>query len=328
MHLTRYQAIIICAALLPASVGPSVGQPADDRFGASAAPSIEAPREQRSNAVRTPAKKQKASPPKTRATGEPKQHKKAQPKAPAVVPPKPTVQPKATVQPKPAEKPSIPVPAARPAVVAPSPAQPVAPPPVQPAQTPPPAKATQTPQPAHPAQTPPVSQAAVSDEKLAVCFACHGAAGRSETPQMPSLAAQPAPFILAQLKMMVDGKRKIDAMQAVMPEFSEANIRIYAEKISKLPKPPAPPAPSDTARYERGQKLAAASRCANCHNNAFTGAGTNPSLARQRDDYLVKALRDYKSGARVDAGGIMVASVKDLKDTDFADLAYYLANLR
>jgi cytochrome c553 len=172
-------------------------------------------------------------------------------------------------------------------------------------------------------------QNAIPDEKLAVCYACHGAAGRSETPEMPSLAGQPEAFILAQLKMMREGKRRIDAMQPIMSEFSEANIRIYAEKISKLPKPPASPsAPSNTARYDRGQKLAAATRCATCHNNDFSGAGTNPALARQRDDYLVKALRDYKSGARVDAGGIMAASVKDLEDADFVDLAYYLANLR
>jgi cytochrome c553 len=316
MHLTRYQAVIICAALWPASIGSSVGQPADDRFGASAAPSVEEPRERPKQAARPPAQKQKASPPKARAAGEPKPHKKAQPKAPAVA------------QPRPAETPSVPVPAARPAIAAPPPAQPApAQPPAQPAQAKPQtAPAAPSPQ-ANPA--PPPAPPVLADEKLALCFACHGPAGRSETPQMPSLAAQPAPFIFAQLKMMLEGKRKIDAMQPVMPEFSEANIRIYAEKISKLPKPPAPAsAPNDMARYDRGQKLAAASRCANCHNNDFSGAGTNPSLARQRDDYLVKALRDYKSGARVDAGGIMVASVKDLKDSDFIDLAYYLANLR
>jgi hypothetical protein len=43
---------------------------------------------------------------------------------------------------------------------------------------------------------------------------------------------------------------------------------------------------------------------------------------------LVKALRGYKSAARVDPGGIMAASVKDPGDAEFVDLAYDLANLR
>ena len=128
--------------------------------------------------------------------------------------------------------------------------------------------------------------------------------------------------------MMLEGKRQIPAMQPVMSELTADNLRSYADKIAGLQKPAPPPAASDAARYERGQKIAAASRCANCHNTDFSGAGTNPRLAHQRDDYLVKALRDYKSAARVDPGGIMAASVKELGDAEFADLAYYLANLR
>jgi cytochrome c553 len=174
----------------------------------------------------------------------------------------------------------------------------------------------------------PIARATVADEKLAACLTCHGVNGRSEIPETPSLAAQPAPFILVQLKMLLDGKRAIAAMQPVMSELTPDNLRSYADRIAALPKPAAPPPPTDAARYERGQKLAAATRCANCHNTDFSGAGSNPRLAHQRDDYLVKALRDYKSGARVDPGGIMAASVKDLGDADLVDLAYYLANLR
>jgi cytochrome c553 len=178
------------------------------------------------------------------------------------------------------------------------------------------------------AVTPPIPNAALPDERLNVCLTCHGANGRSETPETPSLAGQPAAFLLAQLRMILDGKRKIPAMLPLMGELTADNLESYAEKISKLPRPEPPPAPGDTARYERGQKIAATFRCANCHNTDFSGAGTNPRLAHQRDDYLVKALRDYKSAERIDPGGIMAASVKDLGDADFIDVAYYLANLR
>lgn len=218
-----------------------------------------------------------------------------------------TVQPATSAPPSTgAAKDSVPLPAARPAAEPPRPAQ-----------------AEQKNLQAVPAAKPPLS-----DEKLALCLTCHGANGRSEIAETPSLAAQPAPFVLVQLKMMLDGKRTIAAMQPVMSEFRKDNLRAYADKIAALPKPAAPPPAGDAARYERGQKLAAVSRCANCHNTDFSGAGSNPRLAHQRDDYLVKALRDYKSGARVDPGGIMAASVKDLGDTQLGDLAYYLSNLR
>jgi cytochrome c553 len=333
-------AALICAVLAVAATDPAIGQSSDERFEPQsrefASPPSESPkatprragepkasirkggaavgqppaRQTGQSAKSPPAKKQPAnrqsaksppaksppanSPPANSppAKSQPAQSQPAKSNAPAKTPP-----PASSGA---AKSDNLPVPAARPAVNVP--------------QTPPQAASR--------------PQADVTDEKLAQCFACHGANGRSEIPETPSLAAQPAPFTLLQLKMMLEGKRQIPAMQPVMSELTADNLRSYADKIERLQKPAPPPAPSDAARYERGRKLAAASRCANCHNTDFSGAGTNPRLAHQRDDYLVKALRDYKSAARIDPGGIMAASVKDLGDAEFVDLAYYLANLR
>lgn len=51
-----------------------------------------------------------------------------------------------------------------------------------------------------------------------------------------------------------------------------------------------------------------------------------PRLAHQREDYLLKALRDYKSGARIPYGRGM-EDVMTLSDAEFSDLAHYLAHL-
>ena len=66
--------------------------------------------------------------------------------------------------------------------------------------------------------------------------------------------------------------------------------------------------------------------CAACHGadgNAPTGPDF-PRLAGQHYDYLMKALRDYKSGARKNP--IMGGQVSALSTQDMADLAAYFSS--
>jgi cytochrome c553 len=66
--------------------------------------------------------------------------------------------------------------------------------------------------------------------------------------------------------------------------------------------------------------------CAACHGadgNSPTGPDF-PRLAGQHYDYLLKALRDYKSGARKNP--IMGGQVGGLSPQDMADLAAYFAS--
>ena len=65
--------------------------------------------------------------------------------------------------------------------------------------------------------------------------------------------------------------------------------------------------------------------CAACHGE--TGASPiqdNPKLAGQHYDYLLRALNDYKSGARKNP--IMSGMVANLTKQDVADLAAYYAS--
>ena len=62
--------------------------------------------------------------------------------------------------------------------------------------------------------------------------------------------------------------------------------------------------------------------CAACHGPDGNSAAPDfPKLAGQHYDYLVKSLRDYKSGARKNA--IMAPQVANLNPRDFEDLAAY-----
>ena len=65
--------------------------------------------------------------------------------------------------------------------------------------------------------------------------------------------------------------------------------------------------------------------CAACHgvDGAKPVAPENPILAGQYNDYLVKALSDYKSGKR--ANPIMKAFADQLKKKDIEDLAAWFS---
>jgi cytochrome c553 len=53
-----------------------------------------------------------------------------------------------------------------------------------------------------------------------------------------------------------------------------------------------------------------------------------PRIADQREDYLLKTLREYKSGARRGYDATMAEVLQPVDDRQMVELAYYLARLR
>ena len=53
-----------------------------------------------------------------------------------------------------------------------------------------------------------------------------------------------------------------------------------------------------------------------------------PRLAAQREDYLLKSLRDYKAAQRPGYDATMDEVVRPLTDADIVDLSHYLARFR
>ena len=72
-----------------------------------------------------------------------------------------------------------------------------------------------------------------------------------------------------------------------------------------------------------GQKKA--QPCATCHGpDGNSAAADFPKLAGQHYDYLVKAIKDYKSGARKNP--IMAPQVEKLTVRDIEDLAAFYSS--
>src|SRR5262250_1431770 len=94
----------------------------------------------------------------------------------------------------------------------------------------------------------------------------------------------------------------------------------------RRPKPPVDP--EDPARLVRDQALAERNHCNVCHRPDFSGQNNVPRLADQREDYLLKTLRDYKNGARRGYDASMAEVLQPLDNAQLIEFAYYLARVR
>lgn len=168
---------------------------------------------------------------------------------------------------------------------------------------------------------------AAGKAKAEPCAACHGAEGRSSIAGMPSLAGQPDQFTQWQLVYFRSGTRKDAVMEAFAAGLSDADIRNLGAYYASLPPPP--PLPREDrqpALMERGARLAAQHNCGSCHTESYAGQLATSRLAGQREEYLVKALRDFKTGARTGGGVAAMPGVAyRLTADDIEAVAHYLA---
>jgi cytochrome c553 len=165
-------------------------------------------------------------------------------------------------------------------------------------------------------------------ERLAPCLACHSETGTSETPGVPSLGGQPADFTLIQLYQFREGQRIAAPMNELTKDFTDDDLRLFSEEIAKLAPPTPPTDGAVPARLERGRAATQRHRCGFCHNPDMSGHDQIGRIGAQREDYLVKALREYKSGERRGYDPAMVEVARAISDEEIIDIAHYLAHWR
>ena len=168
---------------------------------------------------------------------------------------------------------------------------------------------------------------AAGKAKAELCAGCHGENGISTTENIPSLAGQQDQFIQWQLVFFRAGTRKNEQMQPIIEQIDNGDIRNLGAYFASLtPAKPLPDKDPDLSR--KGAQAAAGRRCANCHTESYAGTKGVARLAGQREEYLSKALHDYKSGVR--SGGSMAAMADvayPLSDEEITALSHYLAHL-
>jgi cytochrome c553 len=154
------------------------------------------------------------------------------------------------------------------------------------------------------------------ETRLATCLACHGDKGQSSIPGVPSLGGQPSFYLTVQMLMFRDRLRIVDLMNKMMQGFSDGELQKMGDLVATLPPPQPVGAPGDPGRMETGRTLAEQNRC------------NVPRLAGQREDYLVKAMREYKDSSRRGYDASMADVLYQVSDEQILDLAYFLSRLR
>jgi len=169
---------------------------------------------------------------------------------------------------------------------------------------------------------------AAGQAAAASCAGCHGEAGISSTDNVPSLAGQPDQFTQWQLVFFRSGARKNEVMQAIVEPIGNDDIRNLGAYFASLA-PPQATAPDDNPELsQKGAEAAAGRRCGRCHGDNFAGTKAVARIAGQREDYLLKALHDYKSNVRIGGGVAAMADVTyPLSEEEMSALAHYLAHL-
>ena len=166
------------------------------------------------------------------------------------------------------------------------------------------------------------------DGRLTPCLACHGEKGQSIIPEVPSLGGQPAFYLTVQLLMFREKLRVVEPMNQMLQGLKDDDLRSMAAQLAKLPPPEPAGGPMDANRTERARALIEQHRCNFCHTSNYSGGENVPRLAGQREDYLVKALREYKNNTRRGYDASMADVLFPISDEQLPDLAYFLARLR
>jgi cytochrome c553 len=169
---------------------------------------------------------------------------------------------------------------------------------------------------------------AAGKAKAEICAGCHGDNGISQTENIPSIAGQPDQYIQWQLVFFRAGSRKNEQMQPIVEEINNEDIRNLGAYFAALT-PPKGAEDNDPDLSKKGAQAAAGRRCASCHTDSYAGTKAVARLAGQREEYLIKALHDYKTSQRVGGAGAAMADVAySLSEEEITALAHYLAHLQ
>ena len=128
---------------------------------------------------------------------------------------------------------------------------------------------------------------------------------------------------------MRSGSRKNEVMQPIAEQLGNEDVRSLSAYFASLPPPKASGPDDNPDLSKKGAQAAAGRRCASCHTDSYAGTKAVARVAGQREEYLVKALRDYKSGQRSGGGQAAMAEVAHpLSEEEITALAHYLAYLQ
>ena len=173
----------------------------------------------------------------------------------------------------------------------------------------------------------PHTRAQTIEEKAAACASCHGEDGIPPDKTFPVIWGQHQGYLYLQLRDFKRGTRKSDAMAPFVEQLERDDMMALAEYFSKKPWPDLRQLPSPAKVATLAQRTNTSVGCTGCHQAQYQGEGTQPRLAGQFKEYLIKSMMDFRTRERANNPGmsdLMIATAPD----DLAAMAEYLAGLQ
>jgi cytochrome c553 len=165
------------------------------------------------------------------------------------------------------------------------------------------------------------------------CSKCHGVNGVSISPLFPILAAQPAGYIEAELKLFrvrARGDPRARAfMWGIARGLTDQQIKGVAQYFSNQPpvKGHGSSNPALAAKgkvmYENGAPERDIEACTVCHGHSGEGVNAQPRLAGQHRDYVTTAMLQYRAELREDK--VMQRVTKKMSDDEIAAVVDYVS---
>jgi cytochrome c553 len=160
----------------------------------------------------------------------------------------------------------------------------------------------------------------------ASCAHCHGTDGNSSSSQYPTLAGQTKEYLSRQIKDFKEGRRVNPMMSPMVGILTEQDMRDLGDFYSSQ-NATRGSFKADAALVPEGKRIAEEGQCVTCHQPGYKGLKEFPRLARQKQPYLVKQLKDFRDGARINDNGVMAPTAKNLTDAQIEALAQYFSSL-
>jgi len=181
----------------------------------------------------------------------------------------------------------------------------------------------QAPQPATPAPAAAQHPADARHGKAVsyTCLGCHGIEGYKNAYPMysvPELRGQNPDYLAIALHGYRDGDRAHITMHSQTESLSEQDMVDVAAFLAGTP--------LKSSGKAEGTLPQSAQLCVSCHGaDGIAVAPIYPSLAGQHEDYIVRALNEYKHGGRKNP--VMKQFAGNLKDEEIQQIAAYFSKL-
>jgi cytochrome c553 len=165
------------------------------------------------------------------------------------------------------------------------------------------------------------------DDKTQACGACHGENGVPLDKSWPVIWGQHQGYLYLQLRDFKSGARKSDVMGPIAQALERDDMLAIALYFSQKAWPDLRQARANEAVAARAARANTSVGCTGCHQAGYLGEGTQPRLAGQSADYILRSMMDFRSHARGNNPG-MSDLMNAASEDDLRALAAYLAGLQ